>query len=66
MLFRSMVVKFRDNVDTEMVMKHANMLNNTRFGVDRDYPREIAIARKQLYTCEEAKRARLDKKVCSN
>ena len=56
-----MVVKFRDYVDTEMVMKHANMLNNTRFGVDRDYPREIEIARKQLYTCEGEKRARFEK-----
>ena len=56
-----MVVKFRDNVDTEMVMKNANMLKNTRVGVYRDYPREIAIAIKKLYTCEEAKRARFDK-----
>ena len=54
---RPMIVKFRDYIDTEMVMKNAYMLRNTRFGVDKDYPREITMARKQLYTCEEAKRA---------
>ena len=37
------------------------MLKNTRFGEDREHPREIAIARKQLYTCEGAKRARFEK-----
>ena len=34
------------------------MLKWTSFGVDRDYPKEIAEARKELYTSEEAKDAR--------
>ena len=38
------------------------MLKNTRFGVYREHPREIAIARKQLYTCEGAKRTRFEKR----
>ena len=43
-------------------MNKAYKLKNTHFGFDRDYPREIAEARKQLYTCEEAKRARYERK----
>lgn len=53
---RPIIVKFRDNVDTETVMNRAYMLKNLPFGVERDYPRKIADARKQPYTCEIAKK----------
>lgn len=58
---RPIIVKFRDYIDTETVMSKAYKLRSTRFGVDRDYPREIAEARKHLYKSEEATRARFQK-----
>ena len=42
-------------------MNELYMLKRTAFGIDRDYPREINEARKQLYKRDEAKRAREEK-----
>jgi hypothetical protein len=42
-------------------MQKAYKLKGSKFGVDRDYPREFANARKSLYNSLEAKQARQDK-----
>lgn len=59
---RPLIVRFRDYIDTETVMNKAYMLKDTKFGVDRNYPKEIANARKTLYQSEEAKLARYEKR----
>ena len=46
---RPIIVAFRDYYDTVRIMERANMLRNTRFGIDRDYPAEISKARKLLW-----------------
>ena len=43
---RPIIVRFRDYPDTVDILKSANKLKGTTFGIDRDYPREIADARK--------------------
>ncbi|XP_053379989.1 uncharacterized protein LOC128548625 [Mercenaria mercenaria] len=58
---RPLIVRFKDYVDTETVMEKAYKLRGSKIGVDRDYPREIALARKNLYTSSEAKNARQNK-----
>jgi hypothetical protein len=58
---RPLIVKFKYYTDTEIVMQKAYKLRGTKFGVDRDYPKEIANARKSLYNSLEAKQARQDK-----
>ena len=55
---RPIIVRFRDYTATDTIMDNAYMLKGTPFGVDRDYPKEIATARKKLYSSEEAKEAR--------
>jgi hypothetical protein len=61
---RPIIVRFRDYMDTELIMGRAYKLKGTPFGIDRDYPKEISVARKELYSCQEAKDARqLRKKV---
>ena len=55
---RPMIVRFRDYTDTERILQQAYKLRGTRFGVDRDYPKEIAEARRALYACTEAREAR--------
>lgn len=58
---RPLIVKFRDYIDTDTVMERAYRLRGSVFGIDRDYPREIANARKQLYNSDEAKSARVNR-----
>lgn len=55
---RPMVVRFRDYVDTETILSKAYKLKGTNFGVDRQYPKEISVARAKLYSSQEAKQAR--------
>ena len=55
---RPIIVRFRDYIDTERVLQNAYKLKRTQFGVDRDYPKEIVSARKQLYTSQRARDAR--------
>lgn len=55
---RPMIIRFRDYVDTEMIMSKVYKLKGSRFGVDRQYPKEISKARSELYNSTEAKRAR--------
>ena len=45
---RPIIVRFRDYNDTELVMQRAYRLRNSVFSVDRDYPKEISQARKEL------------------
>lgn len=47
---RQMVVKFQDNVDTETIMLKAYKLKGSRFGDDRQYPKEKSKARSELYS----------------
>lgn len=47
---RPIIVAFLDYKDTETIMSMAKMLAGTRFGIDRDYPKEISEARKTLWT----------------
>ena len=46
---RPIIVAFRDYVDTERIIGRAYLLKNSRFGIDRDYPKEIAAARQVLW-----------------
>ena len=55
---RPIIVRFRDYIDTERVLEQGYRLKGSNFGIDRDYPKEIASARKELYSCNEAKEAR--------
>lgn len=55
---RPMVVRFRDYVDTEIIMAKAYKLKGSNIGIDRQYPKEISMARSKLYTSDEAKEAR--------
>lgn len=55
---RPIVVRFRDFSSTELVLRQAYKLKGSTFGIDRDYPRELADARKELYTSKVAREAR--------
>lgn len=55
---RPIIVKFRDYPNTDLIMEHAYKLKGTSFRVDRDYPKEIADARKALNQLDCVKRAR--------
>lgn len=55
---RPIIVRFRDYTDTELVIDQAWRLKRSGFGLDRDYPKEIAMARKELYSSNEAKEGR--------
>ncbi|KAH3859836.1 hypothetical protein DPMN_102657 [Dreissena polymorpha] len=54
---RHMVVRFRDNVDTETIMENAYKLKRSPFGLDRQYPKEISKARSSLFKSQEARNA---------
>lgn len=58
---RPIIVRFRDYADTDTVMENAYKLKGMSFGVDRDYPKEIADARKHLYKSKEATEARANR-----
>ena len=51
---RPLIACFRDYPDVELILSNANKLQGTRYGINRDYPREIIDARKPLF--EEKKR----------
>ena len=53
-----MVVRFRDYFDTETILSKAYKLRSTYFGIDRQFPKEISIARTQLYNSNEAREVR--------
>ena len=53
-----MVVRFRDYLDTETILSKAYKLRGTYCGVDRQFPKEISIARTQLYNSNEAREVR--------
>ena len=55
---RPIIIRLRDYADTEIILEHAYILKGSQFGMDRDYPKEIADARKSLYKSEKAKNAR--------
>lgn len=55
---RPIIVKFRDYPNTDLVMEHAYRFKGTSFRVDRDYPKEIADARKALNQLDCVKSAR--------
>ena len=61
---RPILARFRVLTATERILQHGDKLRGTRLGMDRIYPKEIAEARKSLYTYTEAKvaRARKEKK----
>lgn len=44
---RPIIIAFRDYCDTEYIMENVQKLYGTKFGIDRDYPKEIAAARKK-------------------
>lgn len=46
---RPIIVAFRDFGDTEFILQQARKLKHTRYSIDRDYPKEIASARKRLW-----------------
>jgi hypothetical protein len=46
---RAILVTFRDENDTDIIMNNAKLLKNTHFGISRDYPREISEARRELW-----------------
>ncbi|KAH3689284.1 hypothetical protein DPMN_194175 [Dreissena polymorpha] len=53
-----MIVRFRDYIDTETILARAYKLKRSPFGIDRQYPMEIARARKELYQSHEAVQGR--------
>ncbi|KAH3855349.1 hypothetical protein DPMN_097916 [Dreissena polymorpha] len=55
---RPLIARFRDYCDTEIIMRKVYLLKNSRFGIDRQYPKEMANARATLYKSEEAVNAR--------
>ncbi|KAH3858489.1 hypothetical protein DPMN_101114 [Dreissena polymorpha] len=60
---RPMIVRFRDYIDTETILSKAYKLKRTHFGLDRQYPKEIARAPKELYqSSKEAEYARMSNK----
>ncbi len=46
---RPIIIELRDYQDVELILSKAKLLANTPFGISRDYPTEIANARKELY-----------------
>jgi hypothetical protein len=62
---RPIIVAFRDFPDTDFILNRASMLKGTRFGIDRDYPKEISNARKRLLPAyrEERKNLRNEEKL---
>ena len=48
-LRRPIIVAFRDYYDVERIIEHVYLLKGTRYGVDRDYPKEINNARRLLW-----------------
>ena len=61
-----MIIRLRDYADTEIILERAYTLKGTQFGMDRDYPKEIADARKFLYKSEKAKNARYRRQKNAN
>ena len=55
---RPIIIRLRDYADTEIILERAYTLKGSQFGMARDYPKEIADARKSLYKSEKAKNAR--------
>ena len=47
---RPIIAAFRDYRDTEFILGLAKTLSGTRFGIDRDHPKEISAARKRLWS----------------
>ena len=45
---RRIIVRFRDYSDTEAILSNTTRLRGTNYGVNRDYPPEIAAVRKTL------------------
>ncbi|XP_060600357.1 uncharacterized protein LOC132753837 [Ruditapes philippinarum] len=58
---RPVIIAFRDYRDTEYIMENVQNLYGTRFGIDRDYPKEIAVARKKLYDFQRMNFSKKDK-----
>ncbi|MES9884248.1 MAG: hypothetical protein ABW185_25670 [Sedimenticola sp.] len=46
---RPVIVAFRDSCDIERILANANMLKGSHYGISRDYPDEISMARKKLF-----------------
>ncbi len=53
---RPIICAFRDYKDTECIMSRAQVLSGTSYGIDRDYPKEIAQARKYLWNFKKQQR----------
>ena len=55
---RPIIAAFRDFPDVELILANAKKLKGTTYGINRDYPKEIANARRDLYRqLKEIKRA---------
>ena len=55
---RPIIAAFRDFPDVELILANAKKLKGTTYGINRDYPKEIADARRDLYRqLKEIKRA---------
>jgi hypothetical protein len=46
---RPIIAAFLDYRDTEFILSKVGLLKYTNFAIDRDYPKEIAMARKRLW-----------------
>lgn len=46
---RPIIAAFRDTQDVELILSNAKRLKGTPYGINRDYPKEIADARRDLY-----------------
>lgn len=63
---RPIICAFRDYKDTECIMSRAQVLSGTSYGIDRDYPKEIAQARKYLWNFKKQQRYTSRDKVAIN
>ena len=57
---RPIIAVFRDTQDVELILSNAKRLKGTPYGINRDYPKEIADARRDLY--KELKQIKHDDK----
>ena len=51
---RPIIAAFRDDRDTEYIMQNATKLFGSQYGIDLDYPKEIAMARKRLWEYQKS------------
>jgi hypothetical protein len=60
---RPIIVNFVNFKDVEVILENAYKLKGTKFGINRDYPREIVVARSKLWPLYKKEKANKRNKV---